>query len=149
MRNLATALFTHGQIRTTEPKAKELSRVADEMITLAKQGGLHARRQAESFLYQESIVARLFSTIAPWYKQRQGGYTRILKLGPRPGDNAPMAYIELVDRQPLGVIRYPVAPKKKFKKAAKGKAEAKPKKAAEKPAEKKPVKKAPAKAKSK
>lgn len=121
MRNLATALFTHGQIRTTEPKAKELAIVAADMITLAKRGDLHARRQAAAFIYEESIVTRLFTTIAPWYAQRQGGYTRILKLGPRPGDNAAMAYIELVDRQPLGVIRRVVPQKKKFKKTGEAK----------------------------
>jgi large subunit ribosomal protein L17 len=137
MRNLATALFTHGQIRTTEPKAKELSRVADEMITLAKRGGLHARRQASAFIYQEGIVTRLFSTIAPWYSQRQGGYTRVLKLGPRPGDNAPMAFVELVDRQPLGVIRVLPVQKKKFKKIGKDKASPSKEKAKKKEVRKK------------
>jgi large subunit ribosomal protein L17 len=119
MRNLATALFTHGRIRTTEIKAKELSMVADHMITLAKRGDLHAQRQAITLVYDTQVISRLFKEIAPWYKDRQGGYTRILKLEPRPGDNAPMAFIELVDRKPLGVISKPVAPKKKFKKTAK------------------------------
>ena len=114
-RMLATALFTHGRIRTTVPKAKELAAQAADLITLAKRGGLHARRQAEAVLLSESVTKRLFDTIAGWYKARQGGYTRILLLENRPGDNAPMAYIELVDRQPLGPIKVPVPNKKKFK----------------------------------
>ena len=115
MRNLATALFTHGRIRTTETKAKELAMVADKMITLAKRGDLHAHRQAVSMVYDKAVIGRLFKDIAPWYKNRQGGYTRILKLENRPGDNAPMAFIELVDRKPLGVIVSPSVPKKPFK----------------------------------
>ena len=139
MRNLATALFTHGRIRTTETKAKELAMVADKMITLAKRGDLHAQRQAVSMVYDKAVIGRLFKDIAPWYKNRQGGYTRILKLENRPGDNAPMAFIELVDRKPLGVIVAPVAPKKPFKNKGQKKA---------KPAEKLvvEVKEAPAKA---
>jgi large subunit ribosomal protein L17 len=131
MRSLATALFTHGRIRTTETKAKELAMVADSMITLAKRGDLHAQRQATAMVYDKAVVSRLFKDIAPWYKNRQGGYTRILKLENRPGDNAPMAFIELVDRKPLGVITAPVAPKKPFKnkgvKKAKPEAKAEPK----------------------
>jgi large subunit ribosomal protein L17 len=114
-RMLATALFTHGRIRTTVPKAKELAGQAAELITLAKRGDLHARRQAEAVLLNESVTKRLFDTVAGWYKGRQGGYTRILLLENRPGDNAPMAYIELVDRQPLGPIKTAVPNKKKFK----------------------------------
>lgn len=115
MRSLATALFTHGRIRTTVIKAKELSMVADRMITLAKRGDLHAQRQAVTYVYDNRVVGRLFKEIAPWYKARQGGYTRIYKMAPRPGDNAPMAFIELVDRKPLGPIVDPVKPKKAFK----------------------------------
>ena len=115
MRNLATALFTHGRIRTTETKAKELSMVADKLVTLAKRGDLHAQRQAVAMVYDKAVIGRLFKDIAPWYKNRQGGYTRILKLENRPGDNAPMAFIELVDRKPLGVISTPVAPMKPYK----------------------------------
>jgi large subunit ribosomal protein L17 len=153
MRNLATALFTHGRIRTTEIKAKELAAVADHMITLAKRGDVHAQRQAVGMVYDSRVISRLFKEIAPWYKNRQGGYTRILKLEPRPGDSAPMAFIELVDRKPLGEIKIPVPPKKKFKKAEKKekpvkeakapkapKAEAKPK-AEKKAAPAKPAKK--------
>src|SRR4029077_9285381 len=106
--------------------------VADKMITLAKRGDLHAQRQAVSMVYDKAVIGRLFKDIAPWYKNRQGGYTRILKLENRPGDNAPMAFIELVDRKPLGVITTPVAPKKAFKN--KGQKKEKPAAAAAKPA---------------
>lgn len=133
MRMLATALFTHGRIRTTVPKAKELTIHAANLITLAKRGDLHARRQASAVLLNEPVTKRLFDVIAGWYKDRQGGYTRIMKMEPRPGDNAPMCLIELVDQKaPLGVIKAPVAPKKKFKNKGvkKEKAAAKPKKEA-------------------
>src|SRR5262245_50950112 len=99
MRNLATSLLTYGRIRTTFIKAKELQPVADHLVTLAKRGDLHARRQALSLVFNDAVVGRLFKDIAPWYQARQGGYTRVLKLEPRPGDNAPMAFIELVDRK--------------------------------------------------
>jgi large subunit ribosomal protein L17 len=117
MRNLATSLLTHGRIRTTFIKAKELQRVADSLVTLGKRGDLHARRQALTMVFNEAVVARLFTDIAPWYKERAGGYTRVLKLEPRPGDNAPMALIEFVDRKELGDLKKPVKPKKKFKKS--------------------------------
>jgi large subunit ribosomal protein L17 len=96
--NLAVALIKHEQIKTTLPKAKDLRPVAEKMITLGKRGGLHARRQAIAYLRDEKIVAKLFSTIAERYKTREGGYTRVLKAGFRYGDCAPMAIIELVDR---------------------------------------------------
>ena len=96
--SLATALFKHEQIVTTLPKAKELRRVADRLITLAKRGDLHARRLAFSRIRDEAIVAKLFGTIGPRYADRPGGYTRVLKAGFRYGDSAPMAVIELVDR---------------------------------------------------
>lgn len=115
MKNLATSFFTHGRLRVTMNMAKELQTVAENMITLAKRGDLHARRQAISMTYDDRVVSRLFSEIAPWYKERQGGYTRIMKIGPRPGDNALMAYIELVDRKPLGEIKTVVPQKKPFK----------------------------------
>ena len=98
--NMAVSLLTHEQITTTLPKAKELRRVADKMITLAKRGGLHARRQALSFLADKGVVGKLFGTLAERYKDRPGGYTRVLKAGFRYGDSAPMAVIELVDRDP-------------------------------------------------
>ena len=97
-RNMATALLKHEQIRTTLPKAKELRPVVERMITLGKRGSLHSRRQALSFLQDEAIVRKLFDGLAERYEDRAGGYTRVLKAGFRYGDSAPMAYIELVDR---------------------------------------------------
>ena len=97
-RNLAHALIKHEQITTTLPKAKELRPVAEKLITLGKRGGLHARRQAYAQLRDDVIVSKLFSVIAERYKDRQGGYTRVLKAGMRYGDAADMAVIELVDR---------------------------------------------------
>lgn len=96
--NLAAALIKHEQIVTTLPKAKDLRPVVEKLITLAKKGGLHARRQAISQIRDDSQVAKLFATLAPRYKERMGGYTRVLKAGFRFGDNAPMAVIEFVDR---------------------------------------------------
>ncbi|OIR10040.1 50S ribosomal protein L17 [mine drainage metagenome] len=96
--SLSNALFKHEQIKTTLPKAKDLRPVAERLITLGKRGDLHARRQAFAYLRDEKIVAKLFSTLADRYKERQGGYTRVLKAGFRYGDAAPMAIIELVDR---------------------------------------------------
>jgi large subunit ribosomal protein L17 len=98
--SLAVALFKHEQIATTLPKAKELRRVADRLITLAKRGDLHARRLAYSRIRDEAIVAKLFGTLGPRYADRPGGYTRVMKAGFRYGDSAPMAIIELVDRDP-------------------------------------------------
>lgn len=97
LRNMATSLLKNGRVETTEPKAKEVRRVVDKMITLGKRGDLHARRQVLSYLMDETVVKELFDTIAPKYAQRQGGYTRVLKLGPRRGDSAPMAIVELVE----------------------------------------------------
>lgn len=98
--NMATALITHEQIKTTLPKAKELRRFVDRMITLGKKGQLNNRRQAFAFLRDDDAVSKLFSTLSERYKDRSGGYTRVLKAGFRYGDNAPMAIIELVDRDP-------------------------------------------------
>jgi large subunit ribosomal protein L17 len=98
--SLAAALIKHEQIATTLPKAKELRRVTDRLITLAKRGDLHARRLAGSRLRDEAMVAKLFETLGPRYAARPGGYTRVLKAGFRYGDSAPMAVIELVDRDP-------------------------------------------------
>ena len=95
-RSVLTSFFRHGRIETTEAKAKEVSGLADQLITLAKRGDLAARRTAIARLYDEDVVRKLFSEIADKYKDRQGGYTRILKLGPRRGDAAPMAVLELV-----------------------------------------------------
>ncbi len=96
--NMAAALIKHEQIVTTLPKAKDLRRVTERLITLAKRGDLHARRLAASRLRDDKMVAKLFETIGPRYKDRQGGYTRVLKAGFRYGDSAPVAVIELVDR---------------------------------------------------
>ena len=98
--NMAVSLLNHEQIKTTLPKAKELRRVADKMITLGKKGSLHSRRQAASFLRDDVAVVKLFSVLAERYQDRPGGYTRVLKAGFRHGDAAPMAVIELVDRDP-------------------------------------------------
>ena len=98
--SLATALIKHEQIVTTLPKAKELRRVADRLVTLAKRGDLHARRLAFSRIRDEAMVAKLFSTLGPRYAARPGGYTRVLRAGFRYGDSAPMAVIEFVERDP-------------------------------------------------
>ncbi|OZU87272.1 50S ribosomal protein L17 [Virgibacillus indicus] len=102
LRNLASDLIIHERLETTEAKAKELKSVVDKMITLGKRGDLHARRQAAAFLYNqeanenESVIQKLFDDVAARYEDRQGGYTRVLKLGARQGDGAKMAIIELV-----------------------------------------------------
>ncbi len=98
--NMAVALLKHEQIRTTLPKAKELRRVADKMITLGKRGNLHARRRALAALGDAQLVSKLFGSLAERYKGRNGGYTRVLRDGFRYGDSAPMAIIELVERNP-------------------------------------------------
>ena len=96
--NMVCSLIEHEQIQTTLPKAKELKKIIDKYITLGKKGSLHSRRQAISRLKQNSAVIKLFETLAPRYKERNGGYTRVLKAGFRYGDAAPLAVIELVDR---------------------------------------------------
>ena len=98
--NMAVALIKHEQIKTTLPKAKELRPIAEKLITLGKRGNLHARRQAMSVLHDSTITEKLFTTLAERYASRHGGYTRVLKAGFRHGDDAPMALIELVDRDP-------------------------------------------------
>src|SRR4051812_23736618 len=94
--NLAAALFTHKSIQTTETKAKRLRPLAERLITFAKRGDLHARRRVLTVIHDKGVVHELFTEIAPLVADRQGGYTRITKIGPRKGDNAPMAVIELV-----------------------------------------------------
>ena len=94
--NLATSLFEHNRITTTEAKAKRLRPLAEKLITFAKKGDLHARRQVMSVIRDKDVVHKLFAEIGPRYVDRPGGYLRILKLGPRQGDNAPMARIEFV-----------------------------------------------------
>ena len=98
-RNMVTSFLDHERITTTDAKAKELRSIAEKMITLGKRGDLHAMRQAAAYIRDKKVVTKLFSTIAPRYSDRAGGYTRIIKLGIRPGDNAPMSVIELVEEQ--------------------------------------------------
>jgi large subunit ribosomal protein L17 len=95
--NLATSLFEHGRITTTEAKAKRLRPFAEKLVTFAKRGDLHARRQVMTQIRDKDVVHHLFAEIGPRYENRPGGYTRIVKVGPRKGDNAPMAVIELVE----------------------------------------------------
>lgn len=111
-RNMVTSLFNHEKITTTDSKAKELRSIAEKMITLGKRGDLHAMRQAASYIRDKSTVTKLFTTIAPRYKDRQGGYTRIIKLSIRQGDNAPVSLIELVEEE-LTVKPAKKAPAKK------------------------------------
>ena len=96
LRNLVTDLLREGRIQTTDMRAKETRRIAEKLITLAKRGDLHARRQAMEFIFDETVVAKLFDEIAPKYAERNGGYTRILKLGKRQGDAAEVVFLELV-----------------------------------------------------
>jgi large subunit ribosomal protein L17 len=98
--NLAGALIEHGRIKTTEAKAKEVRPIVEEMITLGKRGDVAAHRQAVAFLRSKSVAHVLFAEIAPRFADRPGGYTRVVKIGPRQGDAAPMAYLELVDYVP-------------------------------------------------
>jgi large subunit ribosomal protein L17 len=97
LRNIVTSFLKEGKVTTTETKAKELKRLAEKMITLGKRGDLHARRQAVSFITDKDVVKKLFDDIAPKYTGRNGGYTRIIKIGPRRGDAAEMVLVELVD----------------------------------------------------
>ena len=136
--NLAGNLIEHGRIKTTLGKAKALRPVAEKLVTLAKRDDLHSRRLAIAFLYQKDLVKKLFAEVAPASKDRQGGYTRITKLGARPSDSAPMAIIEWVDRAVAEeapaeevVEAKEEAPAPKAKKAAKKKAAAEEAPAAE------------------
>ena len=124
-RNLLVALFRHERITTTEAKAKAVRGLADHMVTLAKRENLHARRQVLAMVPDAAVVGTLFDTIAARFSDRNGGYTRIIKLGPRPGDNAPMVLLELVDRPEDGKERKGGTDQKKEKPP---KAEAKRKK---------------------
>src|SRR3954452_16514742 len=134
--NLTTALFEHKRITTTETKAKRLRPLAERLITFAKRGDLHARRRVMTVVKDKSVVHELFTEIAPAVAERQGGYTRITKIGPRKGDNAPMAVIELVLE--------PLSPKQAVvKEASKAAAKAAPKAKAEPKVEDAPVEDAP------
>jgi large subunit ribosomal protein L17 len=103
--NLTGALIEHGRIKTTVTKAKAVKPLAERMITLGRRGDLHARRQATSFLRSRDVVHRLFADVAPRFQDRPGGYARIVKIGPRPGDSAEMAYLELVDEEYVAAQR--------------------------------------------
>ena len=98
--NLAGALIEHGRIKTTAAKAKEVRPIAEKLITLGRRGGVHARRQALAYLRSQDVVHKLFSDVAPRFAERPGGYSRIVRIGPRPGDAAEMVYLELVDFLP-------------------------------------------------
>ena len=111
LRNMVTSLFQHEKITTTDARAKELRKVAEKLITLARRGDLHARRQALEVVRDRQTVAKLFEQIAPRYQERPGGYTRIIKLGHRAGDNAALAVVELVEEE------FTPKPKKKAPKA--------------------------------
>ena len=138
LRNMATSLLQHETIRTTVPKAKELRRVVEPLITMAKVDSIGLRRLAHSRLRDDAVVEKLFADLGPRFKARAGGYTRILKMEPRPGDNADMALMQLVDsaavetekKADTKAAKAPKAAAKKSKKAAAaddGEAEAKPK----------------------
>lgn len=144
--NMAAALIKHEQIVTTLPKAKELKPIVEKLITLGKKGGLSNRRLAISRLRDQAQVAKLFDTLATRYADRQGGYARVLKAGFRYGDNAPMAVIELVDRDVTakGADSGPVFEDSEYEAEEKEEAS----KAGPKPAKKAPAKKAPAKKKA-
>ncbi|HLU96072.1 MAG TPA: 50S ribosomal protein L17 [Thermobifida alba] len=128
--NLATSLFRHGRIKTTEAKAKRLRPYAEKLITLGKRGDLHARRQVLTKIADKSIVHELFTEIGPRYENRNGGYTRITKIGPRKGDNAPMAVIELVE-----ALSAPAAASSKSARAEEAQAEQPAAEAGDQPAE--------------
>jgi large subunit ribosomal protein L17 len=138
MRNMVTSLIEHGRITTTDSRAKELRKLVDRMITLGKRGDLHARRQVSAVIRTRQVVAKLFDQIGPRFKDRPGGYTRIIKLGSRLGDNAPQSIIELVEEEftakPKKVAPAPKAEVKKAARSGRPVEEA----AAEVPAEEKP-----------
>ena len=105
--NLTGALIEHGRVRTTEAKAKAVRPIAERMITLGRRGGVHNYRQALAFLRSQNIVHKLFNEVGPRFVDREGGYSRIVKVGPRPGDSADMVYLELVDYTPPRAVETP------------------------------------------
>lgn len=107
LRNMVTSLFEHEKITTTDARAKELRKVVDRMITLGKRGDLHARRQVLSVIRDQKVVAKLFDQIGPRFKDRPGGYTRIIKVGSRLGDNAPQSIIALVEEEMVSQVSTP------------------------------------------
>ncbi len=118
-RNMVTSFLQHEKITTTDAKAKELRSIAEKMITLGKKGDLHATRQAAAYIRDKKVVTKLFTEIAPRYAERPGGYTRIIKLGIRPGDTAPVSIIELVEAEMTPKKAAKPAPAAKAPKAAK------------------------------
>jgi large subunit ribosomal protein L17 len=143
LRSLVTSLFEHSRIRTTDAKAKEARGIAEKMITFAKRGDLHARRQVLRFVTSETVVERLFATIAPSFKERNGGYTRILKVGRRPGDAAPISVLELVNApEPEVAVTEDEKPKKKRKKTDEGEGAESPEASKEAARKKRKLKKA-------
>lgn len=133
MRNLVTSLLRHERIQTTDPKAKELRGWADRMIGLGKEGTLHARRQALSVIQDETVVRKVFDTLAPRFKDRQGGYTRMVKIGWRHGDRAPLSVIELFPADGAGKAETASGVKKSRKRSRKeagAKKEAQPRQSA-------------------
>src|SRR3569833_2208316 len=117
---LATSLFEHGRITTTETKAKRLRPLAEKLVTFAKRGDLHARRQVMTTIRDKDVVHTLFAEIGPRYENRPGGYARITKVGPRKGDNAPMAAIELVEALTVGQLAVGVAERARATRSASG-----------------------------
>ena len=147
MRNMVTSFFEHEKITTTDARAKELRKLAEKLITMARRGDLHSRRLVMQVVRDKNVVARLFDEIAPRYKERPGGYTRIIKLGHRSGDNASLSVIELVEEEFTAKPKKKKAPAKKVSKpvepvAAEAPAEEAP--AEEAPAEEAPAEEAPA-----
>jgi large subunit ribosomal protein L17 len=136
LRNMVTSLFDKNRILTTDAKAKEARPLAERMITFAKRGGLHARRQVLRFVTREEIVEKLFVTIGPSFKDRAGGYTRILKVGRRRGDAAPLSILELVNA-PEAEVKEEADEKGKKKRKKKGEGEAEPPVAEQKKAKRK------------
>lgn len=151
MRNMVTSLLRHERIETTDPKAKELRGLADRMIGLGKEGSLHARRQALGIIQDKVVVRKVFDTLAPRYKDRPGGYTRIVKIGWRRGDHAPISLIELVPgdgaakaEPPSGAKKTSRRPAQKGKEVSAKKKSAPPRSAKKKPTPKRSAKKASA-----
>src|SRR5215467_14002624 len=132
--NLATALFEHGKITTTEAKARRLRPYAERLITFAKRGDLHARREVLTVVTDKGVVHTLFTEIGPRFATRQGGYTRITKIGPRKGDNAPLAVIELVEEEVTAAPSRRRRPRRGPARASRPKAEVQPAETAEEPA---------------
>ncbi|MBW2511013.1 MAG: 50S ribosomal protein L17 [Deltaproteobacteria bacterium] len=142
MRNMVTSFFDHEKITTTDARAKELRKMAEKLITIALRGDLHSRRLAMQVVRDKKIVAKLFDTIAPRYTERPGGYTRIIKLGHRSGDNASLSVIELVEEEFTAKPKKKKAPAKKAAKPVEAVVEEAP--AEETPAEETPAEETPA-----